>query len=94
MTDRNLIPTIRCMDKITAAKTAIKQAGGQSAMAQKLAALVPDLSEDKALWRIQKWAQNGVPPKFVLIVENLSGVSRHDLDPEIYPRIDAVQESA
>ena len=73
------------MNKIKAAKQAIKAAGGQSEMARKLAEVMPDLTVDKALWRIQKWAYNGVPPKFILTVENLSGVSRHELDPVLYP---------
>lgn len=73
------------MDKIIAAKEAIKAAGGQVEMAKKLAEIFPDLTEDKALWRIQKWAYNGVAPKFVLTVEQISGVSRHRLDPVLYP---------
>ena len=78
------------MDIKTPAKEAIKSAGGQIAMARKLADIEPlGLSEDKALWRVQKWAYNGIPPKFVITVEKLSGICRTRLRPDIYPPDDA-----
>lgn len=85
MTSRNEIPTIARMDKINAAKRAIKQAGGQAKLASDIAQAMPGITADRALWRVQKWAYNGVPPKFALIVERFSGVPRGDLCPEVYP---------
>jgi DNA-binding transcriptional regulator YdaS (Cro superfamily) len=36
---------------------------------------------------VQKWQSSGRPPaERVLEVERLTGVSRHDLRPDIYPR--------
>ena len=35
---------------------------------------------------IQKWRERGVPARWVLKIEEVSGISRHDLDPDLYPR--------
>lgn len=35
---------------------------------------------------IGKWQRTGIPPLRVLDVERLTGVRRHDLRPDIYPR--------
>jgi DNA-binding transcriptional regulator YdaS (Cro superfamily) len=34
---------------------------------------------------VYKWRRTGIPPKRVLLLERLSGVSRHDLRPDLYP---------
>lgn len=34
---------------------------------------------------VEKWRRKGVPPKRVLPVEAISGVSRHKLRPDLYP---------
>jgi DNA-binding transcriptional regulator YdaS (Cro superfamily) len=52
--------------------------GGQSALARKLGC-TPQA--------VQKMCATGrVPPHRVLAVESASGVSRHELAPELYPR--------
>lgn len=38
-----------------------------------------------AVWKWMK-GTDGLPPKYVLRVEAATGVSRHDLRPDIYPR--------
>lgn len=58
------------MDALTRAKNA---AGGPSALAKKLG-LKPQ--------GVSQWTQ--VPAKHALAVEELTGVSRHDLRPDIY----------
>jgi len=36
---------------------------------------------------VHNWAARGsIPPRYILDVERLSGVSRHDLRPDLYPR--------
>jgi len=70
---------------IAAARKAVQEAGGQSALADKLAMVKEHgLARDKAYWRIQKWVYNGIPPHFVLTVEKITGVSRYELRPDIY----------
>ncbi len=34
---------------------------------------------------VYKWRRTGIPPKRVLLLERLSGVSRHDQRPDLYP---------
>lgn len=35
--------------------------------------------------RVNQWVQKGkVPPKYVLVIEAATGVSRHKLDPEVF----------
>jgi len=61
-----------------ALQAAVNKAGSQS----ELARLVGISST--AVW---KWVQSSkrVPPEFVLAVEEATGISRHDLRPDIYP---------
>lgn len=66
------------------ARVAIHEAGGQSRLAKELAARLPGLSENRALWRVQKWRYNGIPPEYVLHVEQISGVSRELIRPDLY----------
>lgn len=69
------------MDKKSAAYNPIKEAirimGSQKALAKKCGVKQPT---------IYKWLKKGlVPPKKVLLVENIVGISRTLLNPEIYP---------
>jgi len=58
-------------------RNAIKQAGGQVAVAQAFGI------RQSAVW---KWAErNSVPAERVIALEGLTGVSRHRLRPDIYP---------
>ena len=34
---------------------------------------------------VSRWHENGVPPLRVLEVERVTGISRHDLRPDVYP---------
>lgn len=56
---------------------AIEIAGGQSALAKKVGVRQPT---------IFRWLKKGViPPRKVLIVESITGISRNRLNPIIYP---------
>lgn len=61
-----------------ALQQAVKAAGSQSALARTVGI------SHTAIW---KWVQvsKRVPPEYVLRVEAATGVSRHDLRPDIYP---------
>lgn len=56
---------------------AIAIAGGQTALARKLRVTQPCIAQ----WVRRK----RIPPERVLEVERETGVSRHDLRPDIYP---------
>lgn len=62
-----------------ALKTAVERAGSQAELARLCGVTQP------AVW---KWVQSSkrVPAEFVLAVEAATGVSIHDLRPDIYPR--------
>lgn len=68
-----------------ALERAIKQTGGQAALARQLAALTGKPIRQGHVWA---WLNrtHRVPAEIVLQVEQASGVSRHDLRPDIYPR--------
>lgn len=58
---------------------ACERAGGQSALARRLGL--------KSQGSISNWISRGrIPAEQVLSVERISGVSRHDLRPDLYPR--------
>ena len=60
-------------------KKAIQLAGGPRKVAATLGMKTPQV--------VHNWAGRGsIPPRYVLALERLSGVSRHDLRPDIYPR--------
>lgn len=62
----------------TAIRKAVEAAGSQSALARALA-ITPQA--------VQKWEETGrVPAERVLRIESVTGVSRHDLRPDIYPQ--------
>ncbi len=62
-----------------ALQLAVEKAGSQAALAR-----IAEVSTT-AVW---KWVQSSkrVPAEFVLKIEAATGVSRHDLRPDIYPR--------
>lgn len=73
--------------KTMAAKRAIKQAGGPIELARKLMngnATPRDLLRMQS--RVSKWAANGVAARWVLSVESITGISRHELAPDLYPK--------
>ncbi|VVC76029.1 hypothetical protein AQUSIP_13300 [Aquicella siphonis] len=56
---------------------AIEIVGGQTALAKKIGVKQPT---------VFKWLKKGViPPRKVLIVEKITGISRFKLNPDIYP---------
>lgn len=57
---------------------AIERAGGRQALADKIGVKYQ---------AVQKWQTlNRLPAERVLTIESLTGVSRHELRPDIYPR--------
>ena len=77
------------MDNITPIERAVRAAGSQQALADALGIRAPSVHE----WR----KNNRVPAERVLAVEAISGVSRHELRPDIYgpaPGDDALAEVA
>ena len=73
------------MDTMTPAEAlsnAVDLAGGQSAMARHLT------TDDRPIRQGHVWAwlnrDGRLPPEFCLAVESLTGVSRHDLRPDVF----------
>lgn len=61
-----------------ALKKAIEKANGQTALAEAIG---------KTQGHISKWLErNYIPAECVLPIERATGVSRHDLRPDLYPR--------
>jgi Uma2 family endonuclease/DNA-binding transcriptional regulator YdaS (Cro superfamily) len=61
----------------TALQLAVKIAGSQTALAAKIG---------RTQGHISKWLQRDfVPPDVVLAIERVTGISRHDLRPDLYP---------
>jgi DNA-binding transcriptional regulator YdaS (Cro superfamily) len=56
---------------------AVEVAGGQQALAEKLGVKYQ---------AVQKWIRGVVPAERVLAIEEATGISRHELRPDIYPR--------
>jgi Uma2 family endonuclease/DNA-binding transcriptional regulator YdaS (Cro superfamily) len=71
----------------TALQLAIKLAGGQTALAARIG---------RTQGHVSKWLErNFIPPDAVLPIENATGISRHELRPDIYPAEDyGFQESS
>lgn len=66
---------------IEALKTAISTAGSQTKLAERIG---------KTQGHISQWLRRGaVPAEMVLTIEKHTGVSRHDLRPDLYPRDEA-----
>lgn len=71
---------------ITEALTqAIEIAGGQAALARALAQRTGKPIRQGHIWA---WINRSkrVPPELVLAIEAATGVSRHELRPDLYPR--------
>lgn len=71
-------PMVDSTIQFAALQEAVRRAGSQAAIARACGV------STTAVW---KWMQisRRVPAEFVLKVEALTGVSRHDLRPDIYP---------
>lgn len=64
---------------------AIERAKGQNALARKIKTL------QQNIWYWANRRPQGVPAEFVLPIEAATGVSRHDLRPDLYPREDVIK---
>lgn len=71
-------------DTMSALRRAIDSAGSQVALASGLAAETGRPVRQGHIWA---WLHrsNRVPAEYVLPIERLYGVSRHDLRPDLYP---------
>ena len=69
-----MLDTLVMVDKKLALVRAIENVGGLAGLAEPLGITVQAVSQ---------WSE--VPPLRVIDVERLSGVSRHDLRPDLYP---------
>jgi DNA-binding transcriptional regulator YdaS (Cro superfamily) len=58
---------------------AIQAAGGQSALARLIGV------RQSHIWNWANRDRQGVPPNHVLSIEKVTGVSRHELRPDIFP---------
>lgn len=62
----------------TPIQQAVEIAGGQTQLARLLGVSQP---------RVFNWLKkNKVTPQFVIAIEQHTGISRHDLRPDVYPR--------
>lgn len=64
-----------------AAIRAIEQAGGKKELARRLSIIRRQRIEIK---RVQNWRYIGVPSKFVIDVEVITGIPREELRPDIF----------
>lgn len=71
------------MTEQEALEKAITAAGGQESLGK-------HLGVSRAV--VSMWKQKGrrVPPEYVLRIERVTGISRHDLREDIYPRTGSV----
>jgi len=63
-------------------RNAVKQAGGQEAFVE----LLKQYDVNVCRQAVSKWLKRGVPPTRVIAVERITGIPRHVLRPDIYPR--------
>ncbi len=66
------------MEQPNALQRAIDAAGSQAALSERIGA-----SQQLISYWLKK-ATRGVPAEYVLVIEGATGVSRHDLRPDIY----------
>lgn len=66
-----------CFMKNEGLKKAISQVGTQVLLANRLG-----VSQQRLQW----WTKHKLPAEWVLPIEKASGVSRHELRPDLYPR--------
>ena len=64
----------------TGLEEAIRICGGSYQLAKRL-----DAHKPCYIQKVISWTKNGVPAVWVLLIEHVSGVSRHKLRPDIYP---------
>ncbi len=64
----------------TALERAIEEAGSQLALARKLG------TSQSNVWTWLKQSKRGAPAEWVLAIEAVTGVSRHELRPDLYPQ--------
>lgn len=69
--------------KATAAKKAIKSAGGIEKTAAKLSEL---MNEEVGYHRVQKWTSTGIPPYFCIPMAELSGLPLYEINSTLYPK--------
>jgi DNA-binding transcriptional regulator YdaS (Cro superfamily) len=69
-----MLEFIAMNDKIEALERAVANVGGQAKFARLIGVTAQAISQ---------WDE--VPPLRVLVVERVSGVSRHELRPDLYP---------
>ena len=66
-----------------ALRRACKLAGGQKPLADKIG------TTQSQVWYWLERSKKGVPAEFVLPIERATGVSRHEMRPDLYPRSSA-----
>lgn len=64
----------------SALEKAVEVAGGQKALADCIG------TTQSQVWYWLERAKRGVPGEFALKIESATGISRHDLRPDLYPR--------
>jgi DNA-binding transcriptional regulator YdaS (Cro superfamily) len=70
---------------------AITVAGGPTALARSLSKL---LQKEVRHYAVCKWGRARIPAEYVLAIEQATGVSRHDLRPDIFGPAPATREAA
>jgi DNA-binding transcriptional regulator YdaS (Cro superfamily) len=63
-----------------ALRRACRIAGGQKPLADKIG------TTQSQVWYWLERSKKGVPAEFVLTIERATGVSRHELRPDLYPK--------
>ncbi len=66
------------MSRTAALTRAIKRAGGQKPLADKIG------TSQSQVWYWLTRSKKGVPGEFALAIEAVTGVSRHELRPDLY----------
>lgn len=77
--------TKKSNDKLlTPLERAVEKAGGQTALASKISKLTGTAIKQSHVWN---WINRDkkLPAEYVLAIEKVTGVSRHELRPDIYP---------
>jgi DNA-binding transcriptional regulator YdaS (Cro superfamily) len=63
-----------------ALKRACAASGGQKPLAERIG------TTQSMIWYWLERAKKGVPGEFVIPIEQATGISRHDLRPDLYPK--------
>lgn len=72
----------------SALQHACEAAGGQKSLAARIG------TTQSMVWYWLARAKRGVPGEFVLPIEAATGISRHELRPDIYPPLPAANEQS